>query len=186
MNFTSEQQLALDHTLKMINIPEEYHFSQIMEGKQNGLHVLIFRYTKDTNHPIGGEHYSFTITVDTHQLLGTTWMDKRFKKNSVLPSKERTKEIAKEYLAKVEPTLFAKLNNLWIEAHDEIIIANNEEVIITGMKYKCFIPEEDTYAWVIVGSDENVITFERGIIWQDGRVTEKWLHDSWLRGQIKK
>ncbi len=113
------------------------------------------------------------------------WMDTRFKKSSQLPTKERATEITKAYLAKVEPTLFPKLKNLWIEEHDEVIIADNKEVIITGMKYKCFIPEENTYAWVIVGSDKNIITFERGIIWENGRITEKWLHDSWLKMQIK-
>ncbi|WP_255679457.1 hypothetical protein [Brevibacillus humidisoli] len=24
---------------------------------------------------------------------------------------------------------------------------------------------------------------EQGIVWQGGRVTEKWLHDAWLREQ---
>lgn len=48
------------------------------------------------------------------------------------------------------------------------------------MKYKCFNRDEDNYTWIIVGPCGQVIAFEQGIIWNNGRVTEKWLHDSWV------
>ncbi len=41
--------------------------------------------------------------------------------------------------------------------------------------------------WVIVGKDNEVITFERDIVWdfvRSGRQTEQWLHDSWLVSQL--
>lgn len=85
--------------------------------------------------------------------------------------------------------MFEKLENLWIDRHDEIITLkdekNNESVNITisGMKYKCYLKDKDNYAWIIVGPDGKVITFEQGIIWDNGRVTEKWLHDSWLKNK---
>lgn len=27
---------------------------------------------------------------------------------------------------------------------------------------------------------KKIMTFEQGIKWEGGRITEKWLHDSWL------
>jgi hypothetical protein len=39
------------------------------------------------------------------------------------------------------------------------------------------------YGWVIVGSDGQVITFERDIAWDAGegrRGTQMWLHDAWI------
>ncbi|MEC1717867.1 hypothetical protein ABEV09_16095 [Schinkia azotoformans] len=55
---------------------------------------------------------------------------------------------------------------------------------ITGMKYKCYLPDEDMWAWMIVSLDEKTITFEQGIKWKGGRVTEKWLHDNWLSERL--
>lgn len=176
---TTEQQSALNHVLTLIEIPENYSLSQIREGIQNKERVFVFRYTKQENNQLGGEHFSFTVTEE-NQLLGVTWMDQKFQKGSNLPSKEKTTEIVRSYLSKVEPDLFKKLENLWIEPHDEIIQINNKNVTVTGIKYKCFIPSEDSYAWVIVGPNEQVITFERGIQWAGMRLSEKWLHDAWL------
>lgn len=105
-----------------------------------------------------------------------------------LPSKEETKAFAKTILSKAQPGLFEKLENLWIDKHDETIVVTKgdkrETVTISGMKYKCYLPEENNYAWVIVGPGGQIITFEQGIIWSNGRVTEKWLHDSWVEESI--
>lgn len=54
---------------------------------------------------------------------------------------------------------------------------------ITGMKVKGRQLSTGLYAWVIVGPDEQVITFERGIAWdssQHRRLTQMWLHDAWI------
>lgn len=110
-------------------------------------------------------------------------MDKQFEKGPELPSKKETKQIVEQYLAKVEPDLWDKLQNQWIDSHDETIVVDGKNVTITGMKYKCYIPTEKTYAWVIVGSNGQIITFERGIRWSNQmstRLTEKWLHDNWI------
>jgi hypothetical protein len=42
--------------------------------------------------------------------------------------------------------------------------------------------DDGRYAWVIVGTEGEVITFERDIVWNTSmseRSTEKWLHDEW-------
>ncbi|GED59433.1 hypothetical protein ABER61_15830 [Brevibacillus formosus] len=56
-----------------------------------------------------------------------------------LPSKEETKALAKRFLSKAQPGLFKKLENLWIDNHDETIDVTkgdkHESVTISGMKY---------------------------------------------------
>lgn len=70
-----------------------------------------------------------------------------------LPTKEAAKASAQQFLGMLEPGLFAKLDNLWIDKHDESTLVKNGKAI----------------------------TFEQEIKWVNGRVTEKWLHDSWVR-----
>ncbi|WP_372474657.1 hypothetical protein AB4865_05165 [Capnocytophaga sp. ARDL2] len=88
---------------------------------------------------------------------------------------QKSIEIPKEYQ-------FHSVENLWIEPHNEEIIVNGKSLSINGMKYKCFRPSHNDYAWVIVGSDGTIITFERDIFWDNHKqkcITEKWLHDNW-------
>lgn len=174
--------------LQPLTIPDGYVLKNIQSQTQNGEDVQWFRYEKASgeNNGVGGEHFSFVVTKNSNILLGFTWMDKSLVEGE-LPTKEATKEVAKEFLDTVEPGLFAKLDNLWIDKHDESITIKNdaeqENVTISGMKYKCYLKENDDYAWVIVGRNGKVITFEQGIKWINGRVTEKWLHDSWINNK---
>lgn len=41
--------------------------------------------------------------------------------------------------------------------------------------------ENQSYSKAGPGGD--VITFEQGIIWDNGRMTDKWLHDSWVKSR---
>lgn len=178
---------ALEQTLKRISLPEGYVLKHVKSQKQNDDDVWVFRYEKESgeNNGLAGEHYSFVVQKSNYTLLGVTWMDASLSFGE-LPSQQETKVLAGAFLDKVEPGLFKRLDNLWIDRHDEMILVKNsqgqnEQVTVTGMKYKCYLKDEDNYAWVIVGSGGQIITFEQGIIWQGGRVTEKWLHDSWLQ-----
>ena len=83
--------------------------------------------------------------------------------------------------------MLAYLEISWIAPHDEPIrIArddHSETVILTGMKVKMRNLADGRWFWVIVGSDERPMIFERDIVWitfPGHRKTEKWLHDSWL------
>jgi hypothetical protein len=176
-------QSAFDTACKFLTIPAEYRLKMVRSCKQNDQRVRVFRCEKlnGENNGLGGEHFSFTVDQSGYQILGVTWMDQRFAKGHPLPSKRRTAELAKEFLESIQPGLFDRLENHWIRPHDEVITVNGEKMTVTGMKYKCYMPEKDTWAWVIIGPDEKVITFEQGIKWVNGRVTEKWLHDSWLK-----
>jgi hypothetical protein len=181
---------VLEQVLELLSVPEGYNLKSVQSQKQNGVDVFVFRYEKSSgeNNGLGGEHFSFVVEKDNNKILGFTWMDKSLSKDE-LPTKEETKVFAKEFLDKIEPGMFEKLKNLWIDKHDEIITLNDErnsECVsntISGMKYKCYLEDEDNYTWIIVGSKCNIITFEQEIIWNNGRVTEKWLHDSWLKSK---
>lgn len=175
----------LDKTLEILSVPEGYDLKDIQGKNQNDVSVLIFRFEKvnGENNDLWGEHYSFTINKESGNILGFTWMDQRFIAGQELPTEKQTKEIAESFLNKVQSGLFNSLENLWIRPHDEIITVDGQQMTVTGMKYKCYLPDKDTYAWVIVGSDQQIITFEQDIKWEGGRVTEKWLHDSWLEDE---
>jgi len=175
-------QIALNKALEVIDIPEGYHYKEVRSGKQNDVDVFVFRYEKANldNNGLGGEHYSFTVEQESHKIIGITWMDQRFASNQQLPSEKRTEEIVQVFLNKVQSGLFDQLENQWIRPHDENIKVNKEALTLTGMKYKCYVPENDSWAWVIVGPDGKIMSFEQDIKWKGGRVTEKWLHDSWL------
>lgn len=186
VNLTSEQEAILSEAMEKIEIPAGYQLFSIREEVQEKENVLVFRYTKSNKEELGGEHFSFTVRKRDGLILGTTWMDRIFEKGARLPNKEETKKYAKECLDIVEPTLFDKINNLWIDEHDETIIVDGKEIVLTGMKYKCYIPDEGTYVWVIVGESGTIITYERGIVWNNemsNRVSEMWLHDSWVKNR---
>ncbi|MDU5949932.1 MAG: hypothetical protein E6Z15_23100, partial [Paenibacillus macerans] len=137
-----------------VTIPDGYVLKTVQGQKQNAEDVWWFRYEKASgaNHGPGGEHFSFVITKSSNKLLGVTWMDKTLAEGE-LPTKEAAKASAQQFLGMLEPGLFAKLDNLWIDKHDESTLVKNGKAI----------------------------TFEQEIKWVNGRVTEKWLHDSWVR-----
>ncbi|MFT4416946.1 hypothetical protein ACLM5H_24090 [Fredinandcohnia humi] len=174
---------ALTTALKVLSVPKGYEVKGISSGKHNELDIWIFRYEKSNgeNNGLGGEHYSFTVDKDNHEILGVTWIDQRFASGQQLPSEIRTEEVAKAFFNQIEPSLFDHLENHWIRLHNEVLTKKDKKLTITGMKYKCYLPDEDTWAWVVVGPDEEIITFERGIKWEGCRVTEKWLYDNWLK-----
>jgi len=158
---------VLEQVLELLSVPEEYNLKSVQSQKQNGADVFVFRYEKSSgeNNGLGGEHFSFVVEKNNNKILGFTWMDKSLSKDE-LPTKQETKVFAKEFLNKIEPGMFEKLRNLWIDKHDEIITLNDERnsegvnITISGMKYKCYLEDEDNYAWIIVGSGCNIIKSE--------------------------
>ena len=177
---SKEQQEVLDRSMPYLDISKNYSLVGVSEGVQNKDKVFIYRYGKAGTAPLGGEHYSVVLTQEGQRILGFTFMDEKFEKGQTLPNREETREIAKAFLEKTSPGLFEKLDNRWIEPHDEVIEVAGKSVTIRGMKFKCYSPSTKDYTWVIIGATGEVITFETGIIWTLGRDTEKWLHDSWL------
>ena len=147
--------------------------------------LVRFERTDGRNSDLLGEHFS-TIMDKNGVLKGFTRMDMALTRDALL-SRDRTREIAMAFLETYAPDLLSDMKVNWIEAHDETIhVARGDEteaVTITGMKMKCRNLNDGRWFWVIVGADEDVITFERDIVWitfPGHRQTEKWLHDAWL------
>lgn len=166
---------------KFIEIPRVYNFQSVKKVKADNVPAYLFRFEKQENKGLGGECFSFIISEDK-QILGFTNMDKKYSNFKMLPKSE-TEKIAKDFLLKLDNALANSLKNLWIERHDEEINVNGEKTVLAGMKYKCYRASQNDYAWVIVGFDGSVITFERNIKWNNNeqkRITEKWLHDNWI------
>lgn len=185
VKLTQEQNRILDEVLKGIAIPNNYELLFSREGIQNGESILLYRFVKEKNYHFWEEHFSIVVSKDSKKLLGLTWMDQKFQKknNNLNISKSDVEKYALAFISKVESNLVGKIDNLWIDSHDEVIKVDGNDLTITGMKYKCYIPDEDTYVWVIVSNEGEIITYERGIIWNNTmnrRHSEMWLHDSWL------
>ena len=138
------------------------------------------------NTGLGGEHFSTVVASDgtlkgfANITLGLV--------NKPLPSRERSEQIARTFLEGSAPDLLPRMKISWIEPHDEAIrIVRNgrsETVTLTGMKMKARNQADGRWFWVIVGSDEKPMVFERDITWvtfPGHRKTEKWLHDDWLK-----
>ncbi|SUJ02642.1 Putative lumazine-binding [Sphingobacterium spiritivorum] len=177
-----ETRTYVEELEKVIRIPDGYSFHTVKSVKSDNVEAYLFRFEKPENKGLQGEHFSFLISKKDKQILGFSTMDKKYSNVHML-SESETQRIATEFLFKLDKTLAANLENLWIERHDEAILINGEKTAVAGMKYKCYYSAQNDYCWVIVGFDGSVVTFERNIKWDNGknaRITEKWLHDYWL------
>ena len=140
------------------------------------------------NAGLEGEHFSTVVAADG-KLKGFANISLDLA-GQPLPSRERTEQIARAFLQEAAPDLLPRMKISWIEPHDESIrVARNgsiETVTLTGMKVKARNLADGRWFWVIVGSNEKPLVFERDIVWvtfPGHRKTEKWLHDAWLKEQ---
>jgi hypothetical protein len=148
------------------------------------------RYERDDhrNGGLGGEHFS-TVVDDAGQLKGFTYMDISLKEGT-LPTQEQAQKIALNFLSEMAPDLLPRMEIAWIKPHDETIhVLHNGQpkpVTLTGMKVKARNLADGRWFWVIVGTNNKVMVFERDIVWitfPGRRKTEKWLHDQSLMEQ---
>lgn len=140
------------------------------------------------NCALGGEHFS-VITDGSGRLKGFTLMDIAMRAG-LLPTKEKAREIALNFLREMAADLLPRMEISWIKPHDETIhVLRNgqrEAITLTGMKVKARNLADGRWFWVIVGANDRVMVFERDIVWitfPGRRKTEKWLHDEWLMTQ---
>lgn len=140
------------------------------------------------NAGLEGEHFSTVVAADgTLKGFANISLDLD---GQPLPSRERAEQIARAFLQEAAPDLLSRMKISWIEPHDESIrVARNghvETVTLTGMKVKARNLADGRWFWVIVGSDDKPLVFERDVVWvtfPGHRKTEKWLHDAWLKEQ---
>lgn len=174
----------LNYFQSHVNIPDGYILASVKDVKVDKKEAYCFRYIKDVNNVLGGEHFSFIVTKDSpYVILGFTTMDSKYIDKEQL-NKEEVQKISTEFLSKIDDSLLNDLELQWIDSHDEEIVIDGVKKIVRGLKCKYYRPSQEDYAWVIVGYDGTIITFERDILWSEGmqkRITEKWLHDSWLK-----
>lgn len=154
-----------------------------------------------------GEHVSVLLDPKTHQLMGLTQMLGEME-TLELPSPQNAMNIAVKFLAKQAPDLIGKTEHFdfsaeqndhvtfdetvpfenvsfqWVGHHDETINVNGKPTLIKGVKVKMHIPELGLWAWVIVGKNGEILTFERNISWDfkaQQRLTQMWLHSHWVK-----
>jgi hypothetical protein len=158
----------------------------------DGVPAWHLRYQRNDgqNGGLGGEHYSMVLS-QSGQLLGKTWFSAD-QCHGTLPTAAQAQRIAYSYLEQHAPDLLPGLALQWVQPHQETLrttLADGQSRshTLTGMKVKCLNEADGRYFWVIVGPGGVVLTFERNIVWDFARSlrqTEKWLHDSWLTGQL--
>lgn len=183
---------ARREALQRLKAPAGYVPRGVALRMHGGCDIWHFRYEKalGENCGLGGEHFSFTVDALSGEIVGTTWMDDRFSTHSV-PSEDEALAGAQMFLCRVAPGLKERLSVLWVDRHDETIVAGGSEAAVAGTKVKMRRESEGDYAWVIVGrasdGEPEVITFERDIVWDSGkghRATEFWLSDDYLADHI--
>ena len=177
---------------QMIEIPSGFVLAISQSVAMNDESVWYLRYEREDqrNRGLHGEHFSAVLSQDGKRLKGFTQMDERLS-DGQLPDKVQAEKAALAYLQKYAPDLLNSMEIQWIKPHDEQIqlqreIGEPQTVTITGMKVKCYNTANGRYFWVIVGPQEQIVTFERDIVWSTNmgqRQTEKWLHDQWVEQQ---
>ena len=153
-----------------------------------GATLLRYERRDGRNTGLEGEHFSTVVAADgTLKGFANISLDLAGKP---LPTRQRSEQIAREFLQQTAPDLLPRMKISWIDPHDEPILVQrdgrSETIVLTGMKVKARNLADGRWFWVIVGSDEKAMVFERDIVWvtfPGHRKTEKWLHDSWLKTQ---
>ncbi|MGL4439024.1 MAG: hypothetical protein ACRCUE_07110 [Bosea sp. (in: a-proteobacteria)] len=161
-------------------------FSRIARtvGAMDGEAVTLVRHmpTRSDSLGLGGPHVSVVTNVQG-VTKGFTRMDPALAGRQ-LPSASAARRTAITILERSAPDLLLRHEINWVKQHDERITVSGREITISGMKVKCRNLADGKYFWVIVGSDSELVTFERDIIWNFAagyRKTQKWLHDTWLK-----
>lgn len=168
---------------EFLTVPRGYELKEVQTDiRQNDQEVLRLRYGREGQEaPLFGEHYSVVIAEDL-TILGfiTITQELVIEDESELPSSEEAVEQTELFLETIAPNYFKELSNLWIDRHDEPLMIEGKEQLVSGTKYKAYVPRDDNYAWVIIDKNGQVMSFERGIQWVNSRTTEKWLYDEYL------
>lgn len=172
-------------------VPEPHFQVSQRSVAVDGQAAVLTRYERrdGRNTGLDGEHFSTVVAADgTLKGFANISLDLAGKP---LPSRERSEQIARDFLQGIAPDLLPRMKISWIEPHDEPIRivrdGRTETVTLTGMKMKARNQADGRWFWVIVGADEKPMVFERDIVWvtfPGHRKTEKWLHDGWLREQV--
>jgi hypothetical protein len=162
-----------------MELPEDWDIVAAREELHDDRPVQVIRH-QPGDYLLGAEHAS--VVIDEHgTVLGFTRL--RAEENDGLIDAGEAEETALAFVERVAPDFADGASVAWVDRHDETVTdASGNEVVVSGMKVKMH-HDNGLYGWVIVGSDGQVITFERDIAWDAGegrRGTQMWLHDAWI------
>ncbi|AJE32945.1 hypothetical protein B842_05470 [Corynebacterium humireducens NBRC 106098 = DSM 45392] len=164
-----------------LSIPGNFTGTTIRHEKQSGLPVTVTRHHPAGDVGYGGAHVT-VVHGDDDTLYGYTRQTVGFTADA-MPTPRDAEQVAREFLRDLDPDLAAGLAVQWIDRHDETITtATGERETVSGMKVKTR-HSSGLYTWVIVGTGNRIITYERDIEWNSShsrRNTAMWLHDAWV------
>lgn len=161
-----------------------------VDGRAATLHRSHHR--SGQNARMGGEHVSWLMGEDG-RVLGHVQMTLDMAAGASLPSESQARQVAMQVLEQYAPDLRHQHRVHWVRPHDETITVQRDGQAhpqrLTGMKVKMRATSGSRlWFWVIVGPGQQVMAFERDIVWvtmPGHRSTEQWLHDDWLIEQAQ-
>ncbi|GAB3768101.1 hypothetical protein [Microlunatus parietis] len=162
-----------------LEVPTGWDIVDVRLERHDDRAVTVIRHQPD-GHRLGGPHASLVLD-DSGTILGFTRLAGGA--GAELPDEEAAREAALGFLQRVAPDYAAGLSVEWVDQHDEAItLRDGIAHTVSGIKVKLH-HDDGRYAWVIVGPDAQILTYERDITWdsnQGRRGTQMWLHDSWI------
>ncbi|GAA1628465.1 hypothetical protein [Leucobacter chromiireducens] len=164
-----------------LTIPDTYEQVTTRDEHHDGHPVTVTRAQANGELNYGGEHVT-TVVGEDGTIYGYTRQAAAFTADA-MPSSEEAERVALEFLNSIDPGFASGLTVQWIDQHDETITgADGTPVTVTGMKVKTR-HASGLYTWVIVGANNEIVTYERDITWNSDhshRQTAMWLHDAWI------
>ncbi|WP_049566214.1 hypothetical protein [Nonomuraea sp. SBT364] len=163
-----------------LSIPAGWDVVDVRRERHDDRQVTVIRH-QPGGYVLGGPHTSLVLDEDG-TLLGYTRLTGQGGA-AALPGAAASERTALEFLGQVAPGYVGGLRVEWVDRHDETVTRpDGSTVTVSGMKVKMH-HDNGLYAWVIVGADRSILTYERDIAWDSGRGrrgTQMWLHDSWI------
>jgi len=180
-----------------VDIPEGYKLTSHLLQSHDEVPVFIFRYEKSNgkNTGLGGEHFSVSVDLGATKIMGVMHVDETHCGEG-LPNDDDAQDAAIQWLPKIAPELVDQYEVKWILSQKEepekiphecpfpFKDDEGKEHLVTGVRVKLFFQELDSWGWVIVGRDGQIISFEREVIWNttlSRRSTPAWLHDNYIQ-----
>lgn len=200
MNASNTEAAVLMRALKLIEgylcIPDGYALACQRKVIQDARPLLLLRHERSDgrNTGLGGEHFSVLINLEEERLDGVHHMDRRY--SNAVPEEQVALQRAREFLAAAAPDLAKRAEERWVKPlrkepleppHDSgfafVECETGGSRTAIGVRVKMFDATTGTWAWVVVGHDGGIVSFERDISWDSQRkrrMTEQWLHDPWV------
>jgi hypothetical protein len=164
-------------------VPSGWHEAGVRTGSHDGEKVTVTRYQPTEEVRLGGPHVC-VVRGEDGRVVGYTALDPDAHNDPRdLPGAEQARQAAYSWLGRTDDDYLQGLTEQWVDRHDETVVdEDGREHVIPGVKVKTR-HEDGRYAWVIVGADSRVVTFERDVTWDTAarrRATQMWLHDTWI------